>query len=361
MVSDSAVAASPDGSSNAVIPGAYLHDILEQPASLQRLVTRLAGLSLGDDIVRKLRSGEYQRIVLTGMGSSFWSLYPLHLRLSDAGLVSHWLEASEFLLGFEPLYRKDTLLVAVSQSGESGEIVRLLERREEFGHVIGVTNDPASHLGTQADTALTLDAGPEATVSCKTYVATLATLHWLGGQLLAEDAAATNRDLESAVTAVGQYLDGWQNHVAEIAPLLKGVRSVFVTGRRFSLTTAGTGGLILKEATRQHAEGMSCPAFRHGPLEMAGGHVLVLLFAGTGPVAALNRRLAGDIERGGAHVAVLATADATSPAFQLTALPEAVAPIAEILPVQMLSLALAARDRQEAGRFERACKITSLE
>ena len=61
---------------------------------------------------------------------------------------------------------------------------------------------------------------------------------------------------------------------------LDGLSSVFVTGRGDSQATADTGGLILKESTRQHAEGMSAAAFRHGPLEMAGKNVLVLIIEG---------------------------------------------------------------------------------
>ena len=90
--------------------------------------------------------------------------------------------------------------------------------------------------------------------------------------------------------------------IAELLPLLDGIQDIFVTGRGDSLAAAGTGGLILKESTRRHAEGMSAAAFRHGPLEMAGGSVLVLIFEGDESVAPLHRRLAHDIVSGGGAV-----------------------------------------------------------
>lgn len=235
-----------------VIEGAYLRDLLAQPDVLQGLTASLAARSLDAAVADGLRDGRLRRVVLTGMGSSWHALYPLHLRLSAAGFASSWLEASELLLGFAALRAPDTLRILVSQSGESAEIVRLL-------------------------------------------------------------------------------------------------------------ATAGTGGLILKESTRQPSEGMSCAAFRHGPFEMVSERVLVLLCAGDARTAPLHERLAADIAKAGGRVGFL-SADATSaPVFRLAPASRDLRPLLEILPVQMLSLAVAARDGREAGRFERAAKITTDE
>jgi glucosamine--fructose-6-phosphate aminotransferase (isomerizing) len=205
-----------------------------------------------------------------------------------------------------------------------------------------------------------LEAGVESTVSCKTYVATLAVLRWLGAQLINGNAETALPELAQAERVVRDYLARWREHVAELLPLLDGVSSIFVTGRADSLAAAGTGGLILKESTRQHAEGMSAAAFRHGPLEMAGKKVLVLIFEGDETTAPLHRRLAEDIVRGGGKAALIGSRAGGLNVFRLPEIPAGVQPIVEILPVQMLSLALAARDGFEAGRFERASKITSI-
>jgi len=344
----------------AVIEGSYLNDLLAQPDVLLEVIQKLAARRLDHTLHERLRTGEFRRVVLTGMGSSLHALYPLHLALSGAGITSHWIETAELLLSFESLYSKETLLIGVSQSGESAEMVTLAKSASEFGHFIGITNNGESTLGRAADTTLLLEAGVESTVSCKTYLSTLAVLHWLAACLIKGHPEAALADLARAETAVRDYLSSWRDHVAELLPLLDGVTSVFVTGRGNSLATAGTGGLILKESTRQHAEGMSAAAFRHGPLEMAGPNVLVLIFEGDEATFPLHRRLADDIVKGGGRVVLIGPNTSPSGAFSLPALPAAVMPVLEILPIQMLSLAIAARDGFEAGRFERASKITNI-
>lgn len=339
-----------------VIEGAYFRDLLAQPDVLRRVIERLVETTPDD----ALRAGRFSRVVLTGMGSSLHAQYPLHRALSAAGVASHWVETAELLLGFPALYDAGTLLVGVSQSGESAELVALAGRAAEFGHFIGITNHEASRLGRAAGTRLMMEAGVESTVSCKTYLATLAVLHWLGAQLLSRDPRTALDELAQAGQAVRGYLARWREHVAELLPVLDGIESIFVTGRGDALATAGTGGLILKESTRLPAEGMSAAAFRHGPLEMAGARVLVLIFEGDETIAPLHRRLAEDIVRGGGKAVLIGSRTTGRDVFRLPAVPAAVEPILEILPVQMLSLALAARDGFEAGRFERASKITSI-
>jgi glucosamine--fructose-6-phosphate aminotransferase (isomerizing) len=346
--------------SSRIIEGNYLNDLLAQPDVLLGVTDKLKSTRIDTKLGGNLRDGTFRRVVLTGMGSSLHALYPLHLALSGAGITSHWIETAELLLGFEPLYRPETLLIGVSQSGESAEMVILAKRAGEFGHFIGITNNAESTLGRSAGTTLLLDAGAESTVSCKTYLSTLAVLHWLGACLLGGDSDATLAEVSETEVVVREYLSNWRDHVSELLPLVGGVTSVFVTGRGNSLATAGTGGLILKEATRQHAEGMSAAAFRHGPLEMAGSCVLVLIVDGDESTFPLHRRLADDVVKGGGRAVLIGPNTPPSGAFLLPALADAVMPILEILPVQMLSLALAARDGFEAGRFERASKITNI-
>jgi glucosamine--fructose-6-phosphate aminotransferase (isomerizing) len=119
----------------------------------------------------------------------------------------------------------------------------------------------------------------------------------------------------------------------------------------------GPGALILKESTRFRAEGMSTPAFRHGLLEMVNPGLVAIVFTGDPATAALNESLARDIVVAGGR-ALLIGEGATVPALRLANLPPRLRPLLEMLPVQMLSLALAALDGREPGRFERAAKVT---
>ena len=344
-----------------VIAGPYLADLLAQPDALRALRESIAGRTLGDGLGARLREGQFRRVLLTGMGASLHALYPLHLQLIAHDYASLVVETSELLIGYRPQRAKDTLLIAVSQSGESAEIVSLLKFRNEFGHVIGVTNNPASTLARASGTVLPLHAGIERTVSCKTYIATLGALHWVAAELTGRAPGSAVTELESVEASMRTYLEKADDHVAFFSERVANVRTVFVTGRGVSLATAWTGGLILKESTRQPAEGMSCAAFRHGPFEMIGEEVLVLVLAGDESVAPLHRRLATDIIAGGGQAVLIGTAEGSLDTLRLPTVPTHLLPLMEILPVQMLSLALAARDGREAGRFERATKVTTAD
>ncbi|MCX6595953.1 MAG: SIS domain-containing protein [Acidobacteria bacterium] len=298
--------------------------------------------------------------MLTGMGSSQFALYPLSLQLIAHGWDACVVETAE-LLHYQPaLLREGTLLIAASQSGRSAEIVRLMEFVGREVTVVGVTNDRTSPLAVRSDVRLDLNAGPESTVSCKTYLNSLVTLDWLGAVMTEGDLKRKRAELQLAGDTVAEYLSSWRQHVDEMSTLIEGVERIFVTGRGPSLASAQTGGLILKESTRFAAEGMSCPAFRHGPLEAVAPNVLVMICEGDPKTSALNRALAHDVESGGGRVAILGPSS-IQPACRWADAPSPISTVMEMLPIQMLSLALAASTGREAGRFEKASKITSAE
>ncbi len=346
---------------NAVIRGPYLHDLLQQPMAVEATLTSLALEASLLAIAGRLAARGFERIVLTGMGSSLAALHPLAIRLVEHGVTAMIVDTSELIHAMPRLLGTTTLVVAVSQSGRSAEIVRLAARPPaDRGVLIGVTNTPGSPLATAADALLLTRAGEEATVSCKTYVATLAALAFLGDVLCDQAPGREVAGLATASAAMAEYLSGWEEHVAALAPLSRGVRDVFFAGRGASLAAAYTAGLIVKESARCHAEGMTSAALRHGPMEMAADHVLALVYEGDASVAPLNRALVDDLRRAGAraHLVGEATEHET---FGLRKGPAARRPLLEILPAQMLSLALAAHAGSEAGRFVHATKVTATE
>ena len=343
-----------------IIEGPYIQDILHQPEALRQSLAMFDENEGLRGFARAIAAGDYKRIVLTGMGSSLHALYPLHLRLSNRGLPSLLIETSELIHYLDGTLDRSTLVVAVSQSGQSVEVVRLIDMAKGRSPIIGVTNNANSHLAKQAETCLLFQAGLESSVSCKTYVASLLALEWLGASLTGGDLVETRSHLGLAAPAVETYLVDWRQYVEALCGVLADTRQVFVTGRGPSIATALTGGLILKESTRSSAEGMSCASFRHGPFEMLGPGVFVLVLAGDARSRSLNMRLADDIELAGGKSAVV-DVDTKVAAFRIPHVPDAIRPIVEILPVQMISLALAARSGREAGRFELASKITSVE
>jgi glucosamine--fructose-6-phosphate aminotransferase (isomerizing) len=344
-----------------VVEGPYLRDILEQPRALEATLRRLEATAALEGLARRLRNRERRRVVLTGMGSSHLGLVPLHLRLVEAGLLPLTVESSELLHYQRRLLDDGTLLVLVSQSGRSAEILRLLEAvRGRDVATLAVTNTAASPLALEATATVLTHAGEEATVSCKTYLAAQMALAWLGEVLAGGDREAARAALAETTAGAAAYLASWRSHVEWLAGRLDGVRAVYYAGRGPSLAAAATAGLITKESTHRPAEGMSGAAFRHGPMEMLDAGVFLLAFAGAARTRALNEALVADARAAGAR-AFLAADDAAEPAVRLPVVPDLARPVVELLPVEMVTLALAALDGREAGRFERVTKVTATE
>lgn len=343
-----------------VIQGRYFFDILDQPRALRATWNSLRDTPEFEHIASQCDPQRFERIVLTGMGSSYHGLHPLAFETARYGWTAVMLETSELIHSYPHLLKPSTLVVAVSQSGKSVETVRLLEMNAGKATVIGVTNQAGSPLGQRAQFSVLTAAGEEFTVSCKTYVAAQMALSMLAAGLCKLDLAARLRELESAAQVVDSYLRDWRAHVDEFMGLLHDVRNLFLVGRGSSLAAVGTGALITKESVLFHAEGMSSAAFRHGPFEMLKPGVCVGVFAGDADTRTLNAGLISDIQQTPAGSLWFST-DAESAACRVPQTANLLRPIVEILPVQMLTLALAALANHEAGKFVRATKVTVVE
>ena len=343
-----------------IIENDYVRDILDQPRALGATLPTLGVPDGFPQILRRLEKREFQRVVLTGMGSSFYALHPLHAQLTAAGLATVLLETSELLYYFPSLLDERSLVVAVSQSGRSVEMVRLLDVTGRRFGLIGVTNTADSPLALDSDCAFLTKAGEEFSVSCKTYVTALAALTQLGSLLTNANLKDTAAELAHAVPAVRRYLESWRDHVVELAACLEGARDLFLVGRGGSLAAAGTGGLIIKESTHRHSEGMSSAALRHGPFEMLSQETFVLVFEGDEKTRALNTRLVEDVRKNSGRAELIGQNAALS-SLRVAEAPQSVLPILEILPVEMVTLALAAQAGREAGRFTLGSKVTTAE
>ena len=137
-----------------------------------------------------------------------------------------------------------TLVIAVSQSGRSAEIVSMLKVNRGRSPVIAVTNTPDSPLGRQADVTVLTRAGEEFSVSCKTYVAALMALKWVAAILCEKTLRRTGRELAAAAPLASAYLAGWKKHVQSMAERLRDIRTLYLVGRGSSLAAVGTGGSL---------------------------------------------------------------------------------------------------------------------
>lgn len=343
-----------------VVEGAYFRDLLSQPGALRNTLEQLNVNKELQSLASRLQKRKFRSVVLTGMGSSFHALNPLLLQLTNAGFPVILVETSELIYYRRQLLNPDALIVAVSQSGRSVEMIRLLNENRRKAPIIAVTNTANSPLARRSKAVVLTHAGEEFSVSCKTYVCALLALNFLGDQLCGVPLVRTRKDLNSVVEPVTQYLANWKQHVESQLPNLAGVCQLFLVGRGPSLAAVGTGALILKESTQFPAEGLSSAAFRHGPFEMLGPETFVLVFSGEAKTRELNKRLLEDIRGNGGRAELVAQ----SPGDCVYCLPKVtpgILPVLEILPVEMLTLALAAINRRQPGQFRFASKITTTE
>lgn len=282
----------------------FERDVAEQPAALQRLADAPA-TDLG-----LLTSREWERVVLTGMGSSHYAGLPTWRRLTALGR-SAWAVDTGQLLDDDALLTEGTLLVVTSQSGASGEVTELLRRREggrvAAAAVVGITDDHDSPLARSADLVVPLHSGPEATVSTKSYLNTLAVHRLLRAAVAGEDGEQVRRsELPDAAAAVQEVIDGVDLAAIATATAQHPARRLAFIGARDSAGTALFAALITKEAAKVAAEGYVGGQFRHGPFELAGDGLTAVVFTPErGALDASLRRLVGDLLAAGTRVVVV--------------------------------------------------------
>jgi glucosamine--fructose-6-phosphate aminotransferase (isomerizing) len=343
-----------------VVQGEYFQDLLSQPRALRDTLNQLNDSKNLSALTARLQKRKFKAVVLTGMGSSFHGLNPLLLQLTEAGYSATLVETSELIYYRRQLLNPDSLLVAVSQSGRSVEMIRLLSENRGRAAIIAVTNTADSPLAHSSNAVLHTCAGEEYSVSCKTYVSALLALKFLGDRLCAVPEVRSRKELRAVLRPATDYLERWKDHVESMLPSLRGVCQLFLAGRGASLAAVGTGALILKESTQFPSEGLSSAAFRHGPFEMVGRETYVLVFAGDARTRALNKRLLGDIRANGGRADLVSQKTGECP-YWLPRVSPSLLPILEILPTQMLTLALAAMKGRRPGQFRLASKVTTTE
>ncbi|MCX8023828.1 MAG: SIS domain-containing protein [Thermanaerothrix sp.] len=341
----------------------YVKDILSQAEGLKDALENFEPRAL-DAVRRAIAAEGYDRIILTGMGASYYGAYPAWLRLCGLDLPVVLWDTAELLHYALSQVNSRTLLWVISQSGESAEILRLLERLESRRPklLIGVTNNPSSTLARAAEVILPLHAGAEHTVSTRTYINTVAVTLLAAAVLLKEPISAWAEAMWQGQAAIADYLRDWTQHLGSFRADAERLSHLFLLGRGASFASAQEGALILKEAAKFAAEGMGAAQFRHGPLEIVEPGIAVWLFGGAQTTAELNRTLGLEIKQYGGEVTWVGTQPVEGLAWvPLPSVPELALPLVEILPVQALSVVLAEASRREPGQFRYIGKVTTRE
>lgn len=341
----------------------YRSDVLEQPQVLRALIQTYRQ----DQVWSLLAAHPQSPIILTGMGASYNALYPAWFYLNQQGKIALHLETSALIHYLPTLLDSPCLIVAVSQSGESIEIQRLVEQIElrrrhnrKSPVLISVTNSAQNTLAAQSDISLPTDAGPEVGIATKTYTSSLLLLNFIAKALVG-NLHAQDFEMGEAIAAPMQaFLE--ENAITSAFDALESSTYVAIIGRGPALATAKNGALILKEGVRLPAEGYSGGQFRHGPREMISPNIGLIVLTSPGPTLDLNQRLASDIlDYEGTLVCIgqpateginipLATIEDTS-----------LHPILEILPIQLLAAQLAESKKITPGEFRWSGKVVHQE
>ena len=318
-------------------------EIAEQPTAVRATLDALLPLRAR---VREVAEGR-RRVVFIARGSSDnAATYGRYLLETHAGVLASLGAPSVATHYGRSLDLSDVVAVSVSQSGATDEIVATQEWAARGGAAtIAITNVADSPLAAAADLALVTPAGPERAVpATKTYVTQLVAMAALG-TALAPDPLALDADLARVPGEIDRLL-GPGAGVEQAVSALREASYAVVSGRGLMLGTALEAALKLEETCLRPVRGYSYADLRHGPISVVTeGMTAVLLAAQDGPLVEPMVALARDLTERGARVLGVGgeASFASSCAVHVTGpdLPETLAPLAAIVPVQLVVESLA--------------------
>ena len=347
----------------------FLAEIVAQPDAMRRAAAALVDQREHLDRVREAADNA-RTIVFTGMGSSYDACYPAVNDLAGRGTASLLVDAAELLHFRRPILNAQTLAVIVSQSGESAEIVRLvneLAKQRARPFVVSLTNGLDNDLAKRADVRLDTWAGDEQGPSTMTFAAAMSTLSGLAW-LLAGDSVDTAVDrtrtaAEGAALSAERLLEDPLAFAEDLETWHANRAVTVLVGRGPARAATEMGALILKESGVM-AESFEAGAFRHGPLELAGPDMGAIVMATEPETRRLDLGLAADLVETGANVLVI-TPDGEAPkgarAVSTGYLDRALVSAVSIVPIQLLAWRLAQSRGRRPGEYTRASKVTKSE
>jgi glutamine---fructose-6-phosphate transaminase (isomerizing) len=243
----------------------FLQDIIRQQVEMQRTIDYLMGpgqkaLQEASSLIRSARD-----VVITGIGASWNAALSAGTLLYLGGRPAYMQEASE-LLHFTAIPR-GSVIIAISRTGRSIEIVQLLDKAEASGAtIIGITNSADSPLARESVVAIVAPTRLDHGISVNAYSTLL-----IAASALASSAttgfASVAEPLLRAVREGGQCLEFWQEQLEKSSWLTSGAPYYFLA-RGGSLGTCHEARLLWEEGVKMPATAMSTSGFRHGPQEI---------------------------------------------------------------------------------------------
>lgn len=335
-------------------------EIYEQPQVARRLIETEAGNIL--HIAEQVR-GRYRYGFIAARGTSDNAaryaqyLFGAHNRLPVALATP-----SLFTLYRQPPQLDGALVIAISQSGQSPDIVAVIEEGRRQGRpTLAITNDPDSPLAKAADYSINLQAGLERAVAAtKTYTASLIALALLSAAL--ENESTRLEKLGCIPDFMQKTLENTKQIVNRIERYRYMSHSI-VIGRGYNYATAFEIALKIKELTRTITEPYSSADFRHGPIAMVRDGFPVMIIALHGSVFEDIHDLVNELHRKEAEILMISDdRDLLARAHLAMPIPsgleEWLTPLVAVLPGQMFGLALAQAKGLDPDRPAGLKKVT---
>jgi glucosamine--fructose-6-phosphate aminotransferase (isomerizing) len=339
-----------------------MDEIMQQPTVLAGVRKYYASPgAIPEKALRKLAAKWPPVVVFSGMGSSLWAAYPAQAYLTSHGVRAFVIEAAELLHHHLKILHPGTLLVVVSQSGETVEMVRLLERVPPKVGVVPVVNLESSTVARRGGLLLPMMAGQQHFVSTKTYMCSVAVLMYLAFAILEQSQRPLTATLLRAVESQEKMLENPDAITAPTVEFFDEPSYVAMMARGADMASACQGAQMLKEVARIGAEAISAAQFRHGPIEIINPEHRYVIFARQGLRGDRNKtfaylvRLADDVRAHGGRV--LLYSDVVRPAEtnmrMVTVEPMRLklGTLIDTLAIQLLAHDLAIKSGFEPGRF----------
>ena len=345
--------------------GGYQHfmlkEILEQPESVRNTLrgrlleeegaVRLGGLNLSDDELLKI-----DRIVITACGTSWHSALIGEYMMEELARIPTEVEyASEFRYR-NPIVDERTLVVGISQSGETADtLAALREAKRRGARTLGLVNVVGSTIAREVDGGIYLHAGPEIGVaSTKAFTSQIAALALLTLQMgrLRSLSILQGREVVRALARLPELVERVLAKAPEvelIAERLVRTTNALYLGRGYNFPVALEGALKLKEISYIHAEGYPAAEMKHGPIALIDDMMPVVFVA---PRDAVYQKVVSNVEevkaRGGRVIAIVTEGDTgvARLADHKVEIPETLdllTPVLSVLPLQLLAYYIAVR------------------
>ncbi|HEY2614298.1 MAG TPA: glutamine--fructose-6-phosphate transaminase (isomerizing) [Chthoniobacterales bacterium] len=364
--------------------GAYPHfmlkEIFEQPGSVRdamrgRLSAEECTAKLGGLNMTPAQLRDVGRVVLTGCGTALHAAMIGEYLIEQLAQIPTEVEyASEFRHRNTPMTR-DTLVFAISQSGETADTLGALRESRRKGYrTLGICNNVASTIARESDGGVYMHAGPEigvaATKSFTSQVAILTAIGLLLGRMRHLSTSEGTRIID-AVKALPEQIEEvlqLSDQIKAIAKKYASVNGMLFFGRQFNFPVALEGALKMKEITYLFAEGHPSAELKHGIIALVRPDLPSVFIVPDDAVFSKNLNNIEQIRaRKGPVIAVTSGAGAERLAkiaddiITIPAVPDYVSPILTVIPLQLLAYHLAVELGRDVDKPRNLAKSVTVE